>query len=66
MGHSAQVVLNSADEVAVKKFLDKEIKYTDIPKIIETALDKYSVINLSTVEEILELDKKVRKDLSEL
>ncbi len=65
MGHSAQVVLNAANEVAVKKFLDKEITYTEIPRMIEKALDNHKVIPLTSVEEILALDKKVRDELME-
>lgn len=63
MGHSAQVVLNAANEVAVKKFLDKEITYTEIPRMIEKALDNHKVIPLENVEEILTLDKRVRDEL---
>ncbi len=65
MGHSAQVVLNAANEVAVKKFLDKEITYTEIPRMIEKALNNHKVIPLASVEEILALDKKVREELME-
>ncbi len=65
MGHSAQVVLNAANEVAVKKFLDKEITYTEIPRMIEKALDNHKVMPLTSVEEILALDKKVRDELME-
>lgn len=65
MGHSAQVVLNAANEVAVKKFLDKEITYTEIPRMIEKALDSHKVMPLTSVEEILALDKKVRDELME-
>ena len=57
MGHSAQVVLNAANEVAVKKFLDKEITYTEIPRMLEKALDNHKIIPLTSVEEILALDK---------
>ena len=65
MGHSAQVVLNAANEVAVKKFLDKEITYTEIPRMIEKSLDNHKVMPLTSVEEILALDKKVRDELME-
>ena len=65
MGHSAQVVLNAANEVAVKKFLDKEITYTEIPRMIEKALDNHKVTPLTSVGGILALDKKVRDELIE-
>ena len=62
-GHSSQVVLNAANEVAVKAFLDKKIKYTDIPKIIEKALEVHQNLQLNTVEEILRLDEEIRKSI---
>lgn len=65
-GHSAQVVLNAANEVLVAKFLNKEIKYTDIPKGIEKMLNKYEKRELNTVDEILGFDKMVKDETSKL
>ena len=61
-GHSYQVVLNAANEILVDYFLNKKIKYTDIPNGIEKMLDKYSNTELKTVEDILKFDKQVRED----
>lgn len=61
-GHSHQVVLNAANEVLVEYFLNKKIKYTDIPKGIEKMLNTYEDKKLETVEEILEFDAKVKQD----
>ena len=61
-GHCYQVILNAANEVAVDEFLNKQIKYTDIPRIIEKMLNKYSKVQLNTVEEILAFDSKVKED----
>ena len=61
-GHCYQVILNAANEVAVDEFLNKQIKYTDISRIIEEMLNKYSKIQLNTVEEILAFDSKVKED----
>jgi len=66
MGHSYQVVLNAADEVLVNAFLEKKIKYTDIPKGIEKMLDSFEKKELKTVEDILEFDKEVRAKTKEL
>ena len=63
MGHSAQVVLNAADEVLVSYFLDGKIKYTDIPKYIERMLKKHKVIPLKTISQILKLDQETKKEL---
>lgn len=66
LGHSYQVVLNAANEVLVNAFLNEKIKYTDIPKYIEIAIDNHSSIQLNTIEEILSLDKSVKKITLEL
>lgn len=62
-GHSYQVVLNAANEILVDAFLNKQIKYTEIPQGIEKALNMYEKIELNTVDDILEFDKKVREDV---
>ena len=62
MGHSYQVVLNASDEVAVNAFLEGKIKYTDIPKIIEEQLQNHKGIELDSIDKILDLDKKIRRE----
>lgn len=61
-GHSYQVVLNAANEVLVAAFLDKQIKYTDIPNGIEKMMNKYEKRELNTVDEILKFDKEVKEE----
>ena len=61
-GHSYQVVLNAANEVLVDYFLNKRIKYTDIPNGIEKMMNKYSKVELKTIEDILKFDRQVRED----
>ncbi len=61
-GHSFQVVLNAANEVLVDAFLNKKIKYTQIPKGIKNMLDNHKPLELNTVEEILDLDQKVKEE----
>ena len=62
MGHSAQVVLNAADEIAVQAFLEGAINFTQIPKMIDWALSNHIIRKLYTVNEILELDRTVRAE----
>ena len=59
-GHSYQVVLNAANEIAVDGFLNHKIKYTDIPIIIENMLEKHNGVNIKNVNDILELDSQIR------
>lgn len=61
-GHSHQVVLNAANEVLVDAFLNKKITYTQIPKGIQKMLDAHNAMELNTVDEILALDEKVKKE----
>ena len=60
-GHCYQVVLNAANEVLVDAFLNKKIKYTDIPKGIAKMLNSFEKRELNTVDEILEFDKEVKE-----
>ena len=65
-GHSYQVVLNAANEVLVDAFLNRQIKYTDIPNKIEEMLNTFEERKLETVEEILAFDEEVREKTKEL
>lgn len=65
-GHSAQVVLNAANEVLVAAFLAEKVKYTDIPKGIEKLMSLYAPRPLTTVAEILAFDKEVKAKTEEL
>ena len=56
------VVLNAANEVAVNRFLEHEIKFTDIPKLIEDALNAHAVIHDADIETLVEIDQKIRKE----
>ena len=57
----APTVANAADEIAVKRFIDGNIGFMDIPKLIEKALDKFgSGTKDPSIDVILEADKDVR------
>ncbi|WP_104748291.1 1-deoxy-D-xylulose-5-phosphate reductoisomerase [Helicobacter cetorum] len=57
------VVLNASNEVAIEKFLNQEIIFGKLIETISQALDFYAKksLNLSSLEEVLELDKEVRE-----
>lgn len=57
---TAPLILNAANEIAVAAFLSGEISFTQIPVIIEAALNKQESKVVSTIEEILEEDQKAR------
>ncbi|MEW5790403.1 MAG: 1-deoxy-D-xylulose-5-phosphate reductoisomerase [Pseudomonadota bacterium] len=59
-GGSAATVLNAANEVAVQAFLDREIAFLQIARLIEDALGVVSAPACATVEEILAVDTLAR------
>lgn len=52
-GGSAPVVLNAANEVAVKKFLNGEITFDKITKIVAKTLDKIPVVKINDINEVV-------------
>ena len=56
VGGSAAAVLNVANDNAVYSFLNKRIKFTDIPVIIEKACNAHALIKNPSLEELLELE----------
>ena len=59
-GESAPVVLNAANEIAVQAFLDQQIKFTDIPVLIEKTLNKVELMEISSIDEVLNIDNDAR------
>lgn len=60
---AACVTLNAANEVAVERFLQKKIRYTDIPIIIEQSINHIvgkASFPLNNLEQILMLDTESR------
>ena len=56
IGGSAPAVLNVANDNAVYSFLNKRIKFTDIPNIIEKACNAHDLVKHPSLEELLELE----------
>jgi len=55
-------VMNAANEVAVERFLNKEIRYIDIPKLIEQTLNKFHQHKeLNSPQTLAEADAETRK-----
>lgn len=54
-------VLNASNEIAVDEFLNKRIKFTDIPLIIEKCMSKFSVDTAENLDVILKVDKQARE-----
>ena len=64
-GQTACAVLNGANDVAVEAYLEREIRFTDIPKIVETVLKRHEPIPNPDLEAILECDRWARETAKE-
>ena len=62
-GGSAPCILNAANEIAVDKFINKKIKFSQISQLISKALDKIENHSDPDIETIFECDKKTREFL---
>jgi 1-deoxy-D-xylulose-5-phosphate reductoisomerase len=61
-GGSMPAVLSAANEVAVKYFLNEEIGFTDIARVIRTTMDAHTPSNIKTVEDALKADLWARQE----
>jgi 1-deoxy-D-xylulose-5-phosphate reductoisomerase len=55
------VVLNSANEIGVEKFLKGEIGFLEVSNISQKAIDKFHNTKLNNISDIFEIDKDVRR-----
>jgi len=60
-GGAKTVALNSADEVAVAAFLEGQIGFDDIPRIVEHVLHATNTGKLGSIREVLEADTEARR-----
>ena len=58
---NSNLVLNAANEIAVKGFLSRHIKFTDIIPFIKTVLDKEYGKEPISIDEVLLMDRAVRQ-----
>ncbi|MDI3472586.1 MAG: 1-deoxy-D-xylulose-5-phosphate reductoisomerase [Thermotogaceae bacterium] len=61
MPSSGWIVYNASDEVAVQKFLDGKIKFTDIFKLISKTIERFDHFEPETPEEVVSIDLQARK-----
>jgi len=59
-GGAMPAALNGANEAAVGLFLEGRIGFTDIPKLIENAMNDYNVNNNPVIDDILLCDREIR------
>jgi len=67
-GDTMPTVFNASNEVAVELFMKKKIKFLDIYRIIEEAMNSHQVVSLDTdnaLNIIKEVDRETRKKVRE-
>jgi 1-deoxy-D-xylulose-5-phosphate reductoisomerase len=65
-GAGLPATLNAANEVAVHAFLNNQIAFLDIPKVIEETMTAYCPTPLSTIEDVLDVDQWARRIAEEI
>jgi 1-deoxy-D-xylulose-5-phosphate reductoisomerase len=60
-GGAKTVALNAADEIAVAAFLNNNIAFDDIPRIIEETLVVTDSGHMGSIQEVLEADAEARR-----
>ncbi len=61
-GGTLPAVMNAANEIAVKYFLENKISLLDIAKTIKQAMDNHKIIKEPGLEEIIDIDKKIKEE----
>jgi 1-deoxy-D-xylulose-5-phosphate reductoisomerase len=60
-GGSAPAVLNASNEIAVDAFLTGRIAFTDIPTVIEAAMNAVRHCDIIDIENVLNIDNEARE-----
>ena len=65
-GGSVCVALNGANDIATQAYLEGQLGFLDIPRVIADTLEQHQSIPHPTLEEVLDVDKWSRQTASEL
>lgn len=63
-GGSAPIVLNATNEIAVAAFLQEQIRFTQIPQLIEEVLSMQQICAVHSLEQVVEIDQHARRQAS--
>jgi len=59
-GGTAPTILNAANEIAVQGFLDRKLRFTQIPQLVEHALEKIPSVDVRNLDDVLDADEEAR------
>lgn len=60
-GGTATAILNAANEVAVEAFLNNQIRFTEIPQLVEATLENISGVAADSINTVLLADAEARR-----
>ena len=60
-GGAAPTILNAANEVAVRRFLDGEIGFLDISAVVEKTLENVANSAINSLADIVSIDEMARR-----
>jgi 1-deoxy-D-xylulose-5-phosphate reductoisomerase len=60
-GGGCPTILNAANEIAVQAFLDKEIGFLDIARLVERTVESFDDTGLSSFDDVHNFDKEARE-----
>jgi 1-deoxy-D-xylulose-5-phosphate reductoisomerase len=66
MGGNAPCVINAANEIAVERFLNRDIKFSRIPALIGSALEKIENNKSLDIDTIFDCDRETREFVKNL
>ncbi len=65
-GAAAAIVLNAANEIAVRSFLNKDIGFMDIPRVVETCLEHIESGPVTSIDGVKQIDAQTRLEAAEI
>lgn len=65
-GGTMPTVLNASNEIAVEYFLNKKIRFTDIPIIVEKSMELHNNIINPSLDDILNSDMETRENVERI
>lgn len=65
-GGTLPAVMNAANEVAVYKFLNEEIRFMEIPELIRKVMERHEVIDSPDLNQILAADEWARAEVERM
>ena len=65
-GGSAPTILNAANEVAVRRFLDGEIGFLDISAVVEKTLENVTNSAINSLADVVSIDEMARQSAEKI